>query len=282
MKKRVNVRRPWLGRAMLMVALALASRPVAAQDGAEAPACEAPGERETAVAKEAFKAGQAALNEGDYARAVEHWTRAYRQDCTAHALLLNLAMARELLGRPEDAIRALEQFNSRVPDSPYVAPNLERIERLRARAAEQARERERVRPAAVSKPVIVRSSLEQRQSSLDVPLPWVVVGTGGLAAVIGAVMYAEGRYAAADAAARCGSGAASCADPDAVVRGERARARAEIGGWSLTGGLVVAAAGAVWRLLEGGRSPTERGETRMAWDAALSESAAEVRVSGSF
>src|SRR5688572_7462764 len=60
------------------------------------PECTAePTESDIAAAKGAFQAGQASFNEADYERAITYWEDAYRRDCTAHALLLNLARAYE-------------------------------------------------------------------------------------------------------------------------------------------------------------------------------------------
>jgi hypothetical protein len=104
---------------------------------AESPACPGPTSAvATEAARSAFREGQTAFNEGDYAHAVELWQLAYTKDCTAHALLLNLATAQELAGKPGDAIQSLELFNERAPGSSYEEPNRRRIERLQHALAE--------------------------------------------------------------------------------------------------------------------------------------------------
>ena len=44
------------------------------------------------------------VQRGDYATAITYWRDAYRRDCTAHALLLNLARAFELKGDRAEAV----------------------------------------------------------------------------------------------------------------------------------------------------------------------------------
>jgi tetratricopeptide (TPR) repeat protein len=196
------------------------------------------------AARVSFRAGQTAFSEGAYGRAVELWNQAYRDDCTAHALLLNLAMAQELLGRPEDAIHTLTLFNRRSPNSPYVEANMKRIQRLERSAAEQRRDRAR------------RDRLDWTPANRPAPagegpslsLPLAVTVAGGAIAVVGGVLFVEGRLSAGSADERCGSRDA-CTRVDGLVEGERARSRAEMGGWIGTAGLVTAAGGLVWHFL---------------------------------
>lgn len=196
------------------------------------------------AARVAFRAGQTAFSEGAYGRAVELWNQAYRDDCTAHALLLNLAMAQELLGRPDDAIHTLTLFNRRSPTSPYVEANVRRIQRLERSAAEQRRDRAR-RDRLDWSPVN-RPAPSHEGPSLSLPL--AVTVAGGAIAVVGGVLFVEGRWSAASADDRCGTRDA-CTRVDGLVDGERARARAEMGGWIGAAGLVTAAGGLVWHFL---------------------------------
>jgi tetratricopeptide (TPR) repeat protein len=206
------------------------------------------------AARVAFRAGQTAFSEGAYARAVELWDQAYRDDCTAHALLLNLAMAQELLGRPDDAIHTLTLFNSRSPNSPYVDANVKRIQRLERAAAERSRERAR-RDRALWSPV-ERPTAPDEGASLSLPL---VVGVlGGAVAVVGGALFVEGRMSASSAEERCGASRLSCEAVGGLVDGERARARAEVGGWLAGAGLATAAGGVIWHLLTRPERPLDQ------------------------
>lgn len=205
------------------------------------------------AARVAFRAGQTAFSEGAYARAVELWNQAYRDDCTAHALLLNLAMAQELLGRPDDAIHTLTLFNRRSPTSPYVEANSKRIQRLERTAAEQRRERarrERLDWAPVNRPA-------PEDDGPSVSLPLAVTIAGGAVAVVGGVLFIEGRMSASSADDRCGS-RDSCDEVGGFIDGERARSRAESGGWIGGAGLLTAAGGLVWHILSGPDRPLDQ------------------------
>jgi tetratricopeptide (TPR) repeat protein len=205
------------------------------------------------AARVAFRAGQTAFSEGGYERAFELWNQAYGDDCTAHALLLNLAMAQELLGRPEDAIQTLTLFNRRSPGSPYVDANVKRIEHLQLAAAEKARARSHRESAPVERPASA--------DGISLSLPWVVGVTGTAVAVVGTVLFVEGRSSASAADENCGSSRQACTAIEPVVDGERARTRAQVGGWMAGAGLVTAAGGLVWHLLSGTQRPLDQPST---------------------
>jgi hypothetical protein len=217
---------------------------------------------ETAPAKDpeaarvSFRAGQTAFSEGAYGRAVALWDQAYRDDCTAHALLLNLAMAQELLGRPDAAIHTLKLFNRRSPESPYVEANERRIVRLEKEVADKSHSRSPPERAAVLAPVQRPVAQEAPGSSIDLPL--VVSVAGGAVAVVGTVLYVEGRSTAASAEERCGASRQACADLEGVVDGERARSRAEVGGWLAGAGLTAAAGGLIWHFLSRPERPLDK------------------------
>src|SRR5690349_6072662 len=83
------------------------------------------------AAKAAFQAGNVSFNEADYPRAILYWEDAFRRDCTAHPLLLNLARAYELNGAKAQAVISLETFLEREPNSPERAQIQRRIEVLK-------------------------------------------------------------------------------------------------------------------------------------------------------
>jgi tetratricopeptide (TPR) repeat protein len=207
------------------------------------------------AARVAFRSGQTAFSEGAYARAVELWEQAYREDCTAHALLLNLAMAQELLGRPEDAIRTLKLFDSRAPESPYVEANAKRIQRLERSAAGLERDRpgrERSLRTSVSR------SAPPPDDELALPLPLVVGVAGGVVAAVGGVLFFEGRASASSAEDRCGAAREACTSAEGLVQGERARTRAQVGGWMAGAGLATLAGGLAWHFVTRPSQPLDQ------------------------
>jgi hypothetical protein len=211
-------------------------------NGAQPAACVAPGPEDTEAAKRAFRDGQNSFSEGDYAHAAELWRWAYERDCTAHALLLNLAMAEELLGRPDLAIQSLSRFDHVVPDSPYVAANQRRIARLERAPVAAVRPRRELPKACPPPPPAtqVKASVERSWLPLGIAL-------GGAAATLaGGAFYLEARHAASGANDLCGGHGGQCDNLRAVVEGERARARAQTAGWLTGAGLATLAGGLVW------------------------------------
>lgn len=82
------------------------------------PSCERdPTESDISAAKGAYEAGQVSFQEADYERALLYWEDAFRRDCTAVKLLLNIARAYELSGDLEAAINALQTYLDRRPDA---------------------------------------------------------------------------------------------------------------------------------------------------------------------
>lgn len=199
------------------------------------------------AAKQAFRDGQAAFSEGDYQQAAELWQWAYEQDCSAHALLLNLATAQELLGRPDLAGETLRQFNERAPDSPYLDANRKRVARLERVALAPVRPRREVpRPCPTTLPPAPAAASDASTGG-GLTLPWLVAAGGGAAALLGGIFYIEARYAARQVADACG-GPEDCSRLENVLEGERARARAGTAGWIAGLGLATLTGGLVWQL----------------------------------
>jgi hypothetical protein len=103
------------------------------------PSCErTPTQGDIAAAKGAFDAGNGSFNEADYDRAIVYWEDAYRRDCTAHPLLLNLARAYELNGQKQHAVNALQTFLIRVPNTTEENQIKRRIDKLQEQIQSEA------------------------------------------------------------------------------------------------------------------------------------------------
>ena len=172
--------------ALLLLALCWAQRgaaqapPPAAAAPAPAPrACTTPSPQDVDAAKQAFRDGQSAFSEGDYQQAAELWQWAYEQDCSAHALLLNLATAQELLGRPDQAGATLRQFNERAPDSPYLEANRKRIARLERVALAPVRPRKEAPRPCPALPPLAPAPAEAAPAGGGISVPWLVAASGG-------------------------------------------------------------------------------------------------------
>jgi Flp pilus assembly protein TadD len=81
-------------------------------------------------AKAAFRKGNASFQGGDYAEALRLFREAYRLDCTAHLMLMNMARTQELLGERRGAARTLRAYMKRRPNDPDAETIRRRIENL--------------------------------------------------------------------------------------------------------------------------------------------------------
>lgn len=254
--------------------------------GAQAPTidpvatCATPSPADTEEAKNAYRQGQMAFSEGDYERSAVRWEDAYRRDCSAHALLLNLATAYELLGRPEQAAAALHRFNHLAPDSPYAAANEQRIARLQRFVVAPRPRREAAQPCPTTP--ALPASVAPRDGGIAIPV--AVAVAGGVTALVGGALYAQARHAASQAEDRCGGAPEQCQDEAAMVDGERARSRAVTSGWITGVGLATLAGGVVWHLLSGPTTPPSSGGLRppVRLGSALGPTGANLWVSGGF
>ena len=218
-----------------------------------------PTDAEVAAAKGAFQAGNASFNEADYARAIDYWEDAYRRDCTANPLLLNLARAYELAGRKRQAVVALETFLAREPNSGEKDQINRRVEVLKKKIAEEDAAAAALPPAATGANAAAANNAAAKPAEPEPKAkrsagPWIVMGIGGGAVILGTVGYINNNKKLDDATARCGPGGRmNCADPSAVQDGTDARSALTASGVILGVGVAAVAAGVVWFILDGKR-----------------------------
>lgn len=261
-----------------------------AQPKPYAPCSVGPDEAATQAAQGAFQAGSASFNEADYPRAIFYWEDAYRRDCTAHAMLKNLARAYELDEQYLHAILALQTYLERHPDSGEDEAiqgrisNLQRKhdERRAAAAAPPPRETEpRVVPPAQQEPETI-----PEEPSHDEPspkgrsvVPLVVAGVGAAVGITGGALWLVAKQDEKDAENECGPGGRSnCAD-SAVEAGNEAIDRQVL--WSIVGGVggAIAVTGVIWYFAQ---SDGSEDQARTHFTPELGAGYAGFRVNGSF
>jgi tetratricopeptide (TPR) repeat protein len=255
--------RNWLIPCFIAAALATFAPEVTAQEQTKvySECSREPTDGDVAAAKGAFQAGQASFNEADYERAIVYWEDAFRRDCTAAPLLLNLSRAYELDGQKRQAVVALETYLERRPDAGNRDQITRRIEVLnrqieddeKAEAAnrpEQAPEQTET-PSTDPPPLQVTTDTEPK--GVERPLgSYIVMGVGGALAVAGAVIFFPARSKVQEVEAICPDRV--CPGTEAETEGLRAegdsaRSRQNLGGGLFIGGVLVAGAGVAWYFL---------------------------------
>src|SRR5690349_10455036 len=214
-----------------------------------------PTDAEVAAAKGAFQAGNASFNEADYARAIDYWEDAYRRDCTANPLLLNLARAYELAGRKRQAVVSLETFLSREPNRGEKDQGNLRVEVLKQKIAEEdAAAAEAPPPSTGPVPPTtgpVAPPLEETApKAKHSPLPWIVMGVGGAAIIVGTIGAVDAKKKIDEVEAKCPNHQCVGSDTESITKGNDARSKLNGSVAIIAIGGAAVAGGAIWWYLD--------------------------------
>jgi hypothetical protein len=201
-------------------------------------------------------AGHGSFNDGDYATAITYWRDAYRRDCTAHLMLVNLARAYELHGDRPEAVAALETYLERKPDASDADQIRRRIDNLKAQIASSASHGPSESPPPTSPTPVTAPPpapampppVEARTGSRSL-VPLIVVAGGGIVAAFGIGVFSGGAGKISDAEKACPS-RQDCAT-DVADQGNQGRSMERTGGWLMGTGLAVAGGGLIWYLASG-------------------------------
>lgn len=265
---------------------------VAAADIEPYPTCTTkPTPSETRAAQGAFEAGSGSYEEADYPKAIMYWRDAYRRDCTAHMLLLNLANAYEKMGDKPGAIHALRTYIERVPDDKTRSSLERRIQNLEMQVSTGT---ETKQDAAAPAPTATETAPPPTATSAptsDQPppakqsiAPWIVVGSGAALAIVGGLVYLGGSKKVGDSEDVCGGGRA-CPNTDegrqAAEDGDSGRTQMVAGGVVGGIGVVAVAGGLVWHFAFDKPTSTTQA-TRPSLNPAFSTGYAGVQLGGKF
>lgn len=218
-------------------------------------ACSSVPQSESERAHTIYQAGKVQYDDKNYDAAIAQFREAYKRDCSKHDLLIIISRAYELKGDRVEALKALEMYLERVPNSPDASTHRNGIESLKRQIAAAP-------PPTVTAPppsatTTAPPPAEVREHTV---LPWLVVGLGGAAVITGAIFL----VAAPKVPSNCSESSGSCmarpttGDPmkdGAQLANDRAQAGTSVG--DRTGGLIAIISGAgvigiglLWHFLE--------------------------------
>lgn len=246
-----------------VVGLWLGAGTARAETPPQYPPCDrTPSDGEVKAAKGLFDAGSTSFNEADYGRAIQYWEDAYRRDCTAHLLLMNLARAYELNQQPDRAVVALETYQQRNPGSTSDAALTKRIQKLKEQvAAEQEAARQAAPPPA---PVVQQAPRPPPPVQPEAPaskpepgrrsvVPLIVAGAGGAVMIAGGVPWIIAIRDVNRVEDECGGDRNMCTgdDPEKLEKeGNDARKRVNIFGAVAGVGAAATVAGLIWYFVQ--------------------------------
>ena len=235
-------------------ALFLGTSAALADDPVSFPECtKAPSADDVEAAKSSHKIAASRFDLQDWDKAIEFWRQAYGLDCTAHALLVNIANAYEKKGDKRSAIAALETYLVRATGAPDLVKINERVVELK-------KSLEPLPPvtatatatATVTAPPTVTATAPVPGSRPYGAMPLVIAGVGGALAIAGAIMIPVGFGPYNEALSQCpdknAAGERVCpagtVDPEGLVaRGNAGRITWNMGAAFLGVGLAAAAGG---------------------------------------
>lgn len=217
------------------------------------PCTKTPSAQDVTAAKGAFQAGQVYFKEANYTQALSYWEDAYRRDCTAHKLLLNVATAYQLDGQLKNAVTALGTYLARVPNAPDRDQVQRRLDALKAKLDEQVAAAPPVEPGPVrvDDGQAAQPELPPDEATDGRPVAALALtGVGAAMAVGGVVWVIIENGNVADWERICPPDPANpdnrvCPDPNDVPKAEAAQQRrtaaivvASLGGAAVAGGLI--------------------------------------------
>jgi hypothetical protein len=217
------------------------------------PRCERqPTQEDIEGAKGAHKAAQRFYDKGQYEEAIRMWMDAYRFDCTAHPLLLNIGNAYEKMGDKPKAIEAFENYLQRMgsgadPTIPDKVANLkEQLARQQAKPPASAATASVAATASPPPPPPPGTTAAGGPG----PYPWVLVGAGAAVAVVGVVLLAVGQNKMSTAQDNCPDRV--CPNPDTEgfeALGNTGRSMTGVGAVMIPVGVLAAGGGLLWYFL---------------------------------
>jgi hypothetical protein len=246
-------------------------------------ACSSVPQSESERAHTIYQAGKVQYDDKNYDAAIAQFREAYKRDCSKHDLLIIISRAYELKGDRVEALKALEMYLERVPNSPDAPTHRNGIESLKRQIAAAP-------PPTVTAPppsatTTAPPPAEVREHTV---LPWLVVGLGGAAVITGAIFL----VAAPKVPPNCNESSGSCSampaneDPTQLAK-ERAQAGTSVG--DRTGGLIAIISGAgvigiglLWHFLEPTGPVEKTGSTKPSLVPAVAPGYAGMSLGGSF
>ena len=235
--------------------------------GAQTP----PTTRVDSEARSLFEAGRSAFADARYEDALDAFRRSYALSQRPE-LLFNIGQCEDRLRHDAEAVAAFEAFIEALPDAaqrPEIEARLAILRASIARAEAAAAQAETV-TVPVSEPepeaeIVVAPVVASEPD----PAPWIVLGTGGAVAIVGAILLGVGyaNIATVENASGVPFSSVSGAYHDApILTGA---------GWAALGvGVAVAGVGLVWGLTSGSGSSEQHARVRVG--------PTDIAVSGSF
>jgi len=215
-------------------------------------ACTSVPQSESERAHVIYQAGKVQYDDKNYDAAIQQFREAYKRDCSKHDLLIIISRAYELKGDRVEALRALELYLERVPNSPDAPTHRNGIESLKRQIAAAPPPPPTATTPSTAPAASTAPPTEVREHTAA---PWIIVGLGGAGVITGVVLLAVAPKIPPNCNASNGSCKGTPGETTPQLDDDRSKAGSSVGlttagTWTLIGGGVVLAGGLLWHFLE--------------------------------
>lgn len=211
-------------------------------------------------ARGAHQSAKQFYERAEYENAIRNWRDVLKFDCNAIGTLLNLANAYEKLGDRQNAIFALETYIKRVPEGTDVSKieaRVQNLKELQAKAAAAASASVTAAPSATTPPPPPSATTPPIMVKPHGAAPFVVVGIGAAAVVVGAIMIPIGNGNINDA--KCydsgANGVGYCKTQEQVDQANSGNTTVRAGSVVLGIGAAAVVGGLAWEFLANAPAP---------------------------
>lgn len=237
-----------------VLALLCSASVALADDPVPLPECtKAPSPDDVESAKQSHIIATGRFNLQDWDKAIEFWRQAYSFDCTAHALLVNIANAYEKKGDKKGAVMALETYMKRAKDAPDLLKISERVMDLKKgiepepQVTATATATTPPVQTVTAAPIVTAAPVGPRPFGVA---PLVIAGIGGALAIAGAIMIPVGLGPYNEALEKCPKDENGNLLPCPLAgSGNTGRITWNAGGWILGAGVAAAIGGVGFHFL---------------------------------
>ena len=247
-------------------------------------ACTSVPQSESERAHTIYQAGKVQYDDKNYDAAIAQFREAYKRDCSKHDLLIIISRAYELNGNRPEALRALEMYVERVPNSPDIATHKIGIENLKRQIAAAPP------PAATATaPAATSTAAPPTEMREHTALPWVVTGVGLATVAVGIVVIitTPSLPPGCDADRKTcslltGETVTSSSLADRESTAGKSKSQPTIGGVIVGAGAAVAIGGLLWHFLEPTGPVEKTGKIKPQLVPAVAPGYAGMSLGGSF
>jgi hypothetical protein len=215
------------------------------------------------AAKNAHRVATQFYDRADYDKAIQYWNDAFKFDCTVNDLLVNIANAYEKKGDKAATVATLEEYLKRTGPNSTIQAKVTKLKEALAPPTPSVTATASAPPTTTATPTATATAAPTAPPP-EGPRPygnkpWILVGSGGVLAVVGAILLPLGYGKVSDAESHCPMH--SCNGNPALADEGNTGRKMTFAGWGLLApGAAAVIGGLVWQLAANKPGPLPPGD----------------------